>query len=40
MERESSKNAQTPFCEQTKAFRYEIVFRKTQPCFLHGRSER
>ena len=50
MERESSKNAQTPFCEQTKApcpfrgqtraFRYKIVFRGIQSCFLHGRSER
>ena len=28
------------FCEQTKAFRYEIVFRGIQTCFLHGGSER
>ena len=34
------KNAQFPFCGQTKAFRYEIVFRGIQPCFLHGGSER
>ena len=34
------KNAQFPFCGQTKAFRYEIVFRGSQPCFLHGGSER
>ena len=27
------KNAQFPFCGQTKAFRYEIVFRGIQPCF-------
>ena len=33
------KNAQFPFCGQTKAFRYEIVFRGIQPCFLYGRSE-
>ena len=33
------KNAQFPFCGQTKAFRYEIFFRGIQPCFLHGRSE-
>ena len=24
---------------ETKAFRYEIVFRGIQPCFLYGRSE-
>ena len=34
------KNAQFPFCGQTAAFRYEIVFRGIQPCFLHGGSER
>ena len=34
------KNAQFPFCGQTKVFRYEIVFRGIQPCFLHGGSER
>ena len=34
------KNAQFPLCGQTKAFRYEIVFRGIQPCFLHGGSER
>ena len=34
------KSAQIPFCVQTRAFRYEIVFRGIQPCFLHGRSER
>ena len=34
------KNAQFPFCGQTKAFRYEIVSRGIQPCFLHGGSER
>ena len=27
------KDAQCPFCGQTKAFRYEIVFRGIQPCF-------
>ena len=25
---------------ETKAFRYEIVFRGIQPCFLHGGLER
>ena len=30
------KNARFPFCGQTKAFRYEIVIRGIQPCFLHG----
>ena len=25
-----------PFCGQTRAFRYEIVFRGIQPCFLHS----
>ena len=40
MERESSKNTKTPLCEQTKTFRYEIVFREILPCFLHSRSER
>ena len=34
------KNAQFPFCGQTAAFRFEIVFRGIQPCFLHGGSER
>ena len=34
------KNAQFPFCGQTRAFRYEIVFQGIHPCFLHGRSER
>ena len=34
------KNAQIPFCGQTRTFRYEIVFRGIQPCFLHGGSER
>ena len=34
------KNAQFPFCRQTRAFPYEIVFRGIQPCFLHGGSER
>ena len=34
------KNIQFPFCGQTKSFRYEIVFRGIQPCFLHGGSER
>ena len=29
-----------PFCGQTRAFRYEIVFRGIQPCFLHSGSER
>ena len=28
------KNAQFPFCGQTRAFRYEIVFRGIQPFFL------
>ena len=40
MKREIQWNAQFPFCGQTKAFRYEIVFRGIQPCFLHGGSER
>ena len=30
------KNAQFPFCGQTKAFRYQNVFRGIQPCFLRG----
>ena len=34
------KNAQFPLCGQTKAFRYEIVFRGIQPCFLRGGSDR
>ena len=34
------KSAQIPFCVQTRAFRYEIVFRGIQPCFLHGRPKR
>ena len=34
------KSAHIPFCVQTRAFRYEIVFRGNPPCFLHGRSER
>ena len=28
------------FCGQTKAFRYKIVFRGIQPCFLHSELER
>ena len=40
MERGRWKNAQFPFSGQTKAFRYEIVFRGIQPCLLHGGSER
>ena len=28
-----------PICGQTRAFRYEIVFRGIQPCFLHSGSE-
>ena len=36
MERESSKECSIPFCGQMKAFRYEIVFREIQPCFLHS----
>ena len=39
MERESSKECSVSFCGQTRAFRYEIVFRGIQPCFLHGGSE-
>ena len=35
-EREISKNAQFPFREQTKAFRYEIV-QGIRPCFLQSR---
>ena len=31
MKREIQWNAQFPFCGQTKAFRYEIVFRRIQP---------
>ena len=34
------KNAQFPLCGQTKAFRYEIVLRGIQPCFLHDGLER
>ena len=36
MEIQSSlkKNAQFPFCGQTKAFRYEIVIQGIQPCFF------
>ena len=37
------KNAQIPFCGQTRAFqafRFEIVFWGIQPCFLHGGLER
>ena len=30
------KNAQFPFCGQTKAFCYEFVFRGIQTCFLYG----
>ena len=36
MEREVQKSAQFPFRGRTEAFRYEIVFRGIQPCFLHG----
>ena len=39
----TSKNrlqGRLPFCGQTRAFRYEIVFRGIQPCFLHSGSER
>ena len=36
MERESSKECSIPFYGQMKAFRYEIVFREIQPCFLHS----
>ena len=39
MKRESSKNAKFPFCGQTKGFRYEIVTRAIQPCFLHQGTE-
>ena len=34
------KNTQFPYCGQRRAFRYEIVFRWIEPCFLHGGSER
>ena len=30
------ENARFRFCGQTRAFRYEIVFRGIQPCFLPG----
>ena len=30
------KNAQFPFCGQTKTFHHEIVFRGIHPCFLHS----
>ena len=41
MERKSSKECSVSFLwKKTKAFRYEIVFRGIQPCFLHGGSER
>ena len=40
MEKKVQENGQFPLCGQTKAVRYEIVFRGIQPCFLHGGSER
>ena len=40
MEREVQKNAQFPFCGQTRDFCHEIVLRGIQPCFLHSGSER
>ena len=39
MERKSSKNAPIPFCGQTRAFRYDIVFRGIHACFVRGGSE-
>ena len=33
MKREIQWNAQFPFCGQTKAFRYEVVFRGIEPLF-------
>ena len=33
------KSAQIPFCGQTRAFCYQIVFRGIQPCCIHGGSE-
>ena len=39
MEGKVQKNALFPFSGQTKAFRYDIVFRGIQPCFLRIGSE-
>ena len=39
-EEKVQKTAQTHFCGQTRAFRYEIVFQRIQPCFLPGGSKR
>jgi len=36
MEGKFEKNVEIPFCGQGKGFRYEIVLRGIQPCFLHG----
>ena len=34
--KKAQKKAQFSFCEQRKAFHYEIVVRGIQPYFLHG----
>ena len=36
MERKVEINVEIPFCGQGKGFRYEIVLRGIQPCFLQG----
>ena len=36
MEGKVEKNVEIPFCRQGKGFRYEIVLRRIQPCFLDG----
>ena len=36
MERKGLKECSVSFLWKTKAFRYEIVIRGIQPCFLHG----
>ena len=36
MEGKIEKNVEIPFCGQGKGFRYEIVLRGIQTCFLHG----
>ena len=40
MERESSKEYSVSFLRTNESFRYKIVFRGIQPCFLHGGSQR
>ena len=40
MERESSQECSDSFLWTNESFRYKIVFRGNQPCFLQGGSER